>query len=258
MAFWNAGAHGVAGRVRGVVADAAAWIPPAEALFMDPSRRRDGRRLLSPGDYLPPLSLPRLFAVSEHVGIKVAPGIPYDCIPSECETEFISESGACKEAVLWTGSLRTDAVRRATLLPSGETLTARPTPTIPVAPPGAYLYEPDRAVIRAHLVDQVAVGIDGWKLDPQVAYLSSDGPTSTPFARRFTITDTFAFSLKRLQGYISAKRIGRLEIKKRRFPVDPDTLRPRLKLAGDRAATVVLTRIRQRPTVLVCRPDEEL
>jgi hypothetical protein len=225
---------------------------------MDPSRRRNGRRLLSPDDYLPPLSLPHLFSVTRHVGIKVAPGIPYDQIPPDCEAEFISESGACKEAVLWAGDLRADVARRATLLPSGQTLVAHDTPPAPVAPPGAYIYEPDRAVIRAHLVDLVAEAIDGWKLDPQVAYLSSDRPGETPFARRFSVTEVFPFGLKRLQSYLSAEGIGRLEIKKRRFPIEPDDLRRRLKLTGDRAATIVLTRICEQPTVLVCQPDQAL
>ena len=223
---------------------------------MDPARRKGDRRFLSPGDYLPSVHLEQLFAVTPHVGIKVAPGIPYGKIPPDCEVEFISEAGACKEAVLWFGNLKTDADRRATLLPSEETLVFRPSPKAPANPPGAFLYEPDRAVIRAHLIDQLAEDLNGWKLDPQVAYLSADHRVETPFARCYRITDIIPFGLKRLQNYLNTNRIGQLEIKKRRFPITPEDLRGRLKLKGEGRATLVLTRIADRPIVMVCCPEE--
>ena len=49
------------------------------------------------------------------------------------------------------------------------------------------------------------------------------------------------------------RRIGRLEILVRGLGVDPNTLRPRLKLAGEGEATVVLTRIGHTPTAVLCR-----
>ena len=255
MARWNASVYAAPHRVRGVVADVTDWVPVAEALFMDPSRRDRDRRMSSIHAYLPPVRLDRLLGTTPHVGLKVAPGIPYPEIPRDCEVEFISESGACKEAVLWFGSLRTDASRRATLLPSGKALVLRPVPEAPVGPPGAFLYEPDRAVIRAHLIDQVAEDLGAWKLDPEVAYLSSDRLVETPFARAYPVTDVLPFSLKRLQAYLDSEGIGRLDIKKRRFPVSPDELRPKLKVKGGGAAVIFLTRIGGRLMVVASAPD---
>ncbi|MDA0745188.1 MAG: SAM-dependent methyltransferase [bacterium] len=252
---WNTKVQGATHRVWGVAADLSRWLPKAEAIFMDPGRRRNNRRILNPMDYLPPLELARLLEITPHIGVKVAPGIAYEHIPDGCEVEFISESGACKEAVLWFGDLQTSVARRATILPSEQTLAFRPSPEAPVQPPGRFLYEPDRAVIRAHLIDQLAEDLDAWKLDPEVAYLSSDRLNKTPFARAFSIIEVFPFSLKRLQKYLNGAQIGRLEIKKRRFPVEPETLRHRLKLRGDQPATIVLTRINEHPTVLVCQPE---
>ena len=78
--------------------------------------------------------------------------------------------------------------RRATLLPSGATLdgdgNARPPP---ISPPRRYLYEPDGAVIRAHLVAEVAALVNGTLLDPTIAYITSDTLMATPFARAYTI-----------------------------------------------------------------------
>ncbi len=254
MARWNASVYAAPHRVRGVVGDVTDWVPGAEALYTDPSRRHGDRRVSSIHSYLPPVQLARFLGTTPHVGLKVAPGIPYPEIPTDCEVEFISESGACKEAVLWFGSLRTPASRRATLLPSGKTLVLRPVPEAPVGPPGAFMYEPDRAVIRAHLIDQVAEDLGAWKLDPEVAYLSSDCPVDTPFARSYPVTDVFPFSLNRLQAYLDSEEIGRLDIKKRRFPVSPDELRPRLKVKGDGTAVIFLTRIGGRLMVVASAP----
>jgi hypothetical protein len=208
--------------------------------------------LLSLPDYLPPVDLEHLSRVTPDIGIKVAPGIPYEEIPDGCEVEFISESGSCREAVLWFGGLRTSADRRATVLPGGETLAARHSEPAPVRPPGAYVLEPNRAVIRAHLIDQLACDLGAWKLDAEVAYLSSDKLIDTPFATCFQVRDVFRFGLKRVQGYLKEAGIGRLEIKKRRFPIEPDDLRRRLKLVGEGEATLILTRIAEKPTVIVC------
>ncbi len=51
--------------------------------------------------------------------------------------------------------------RRATFLPSGVTITdAQRAEDCPVKAIGRYLYEPDGAVIRAGLVEQVGVALD--------------------------------------------------------------------------------------------------
>lgn len=252
MTRWNAAVHGLDERVRAVAADVTAWIPEAEALFADPGRRREGRRLLSLGDYEPPVDLDHLLRAAPNAGIKVAPGIAYAEIPEGCEVEFISESGSCREAVLWFGGLRTGAERRATVLPSGASLVAKAVEPAPTGAPGVYLIEPDRAVIRAHLIDQLAGDLGAWKLDPEVAYLSCDRAVDTPFATCFRVRETFRFGLKRLQAYLRDADIGRVEIKKRRFPMEPDEVRRRLKLRGAGAATLVLTRMQDHPTVVVC------
>ena len=72
-------------------------------------------------------------------------------LPGVDEVEIVSLAGDVKEAVLWCRGLATPGVRRrATLLPTGATLTDADAPdACPVAPPGRFLYEPDGAVVRA-------------------------------------------------------------------------------------------------------------
>ncbi len=98
----------------------------------------------------------------------MAPGIPHELIPAGIETEWVSVGGGLKEAVLWAGLLTDGSTRRrATLLPSGATMQATADADEP-APTGAmrrYLYEPDNAVVRAHLIGDLARSIDGVLLD---------------------------------------------------------------------------------------------
>jgi len=226
-----------------------------DALFADPGRRDEfGRRIFSVHEYRPPLSIFEAWlAQVPNQGLKVSPGIDYAEIPAAVETEFISVNGEVREGVLWYGDLRTSAGRRATLLPSGETMTDEVVEPIDSTEPKEYLYEPDGAVIRAHLVEQLAHRLSATKIDERIAYLTAAEAQDTPFARRYVLEDAIPFQLKRLRHYLRQRNIGRLTIKKRGSPLDPDTLRKQLRLQGDEERVIFLTRVRGQPTVLIGR-----
>lgn len=226
---------------------------PVEALFADPGRRDEhGRRAFSVHDYQPPLSyLARWRDQVPHQAVKVSPGIDYSEIPADAEVEFISVKGEVREGVLWSGDLRSGAGRRATLLPEGHTLTDEAVDEIAVTQPASYLYEPDGAIIRAHLVEQLAGRIQATKIDPTIAYLTSDKRQETPFARCYQIEDWLPFQLKELRRYLRERNIGRVVIKKRGSPLDPDILRRRLRLTGSEQCVVFLTQVNGEPTVLI-------
>ena len=250
----NAHVYNVAHNIHPICTDVSKWIPPCEAIFMDPGRRQNNRRLYALSDYHPSVNLEHLQSITPNIGIKVAPGLPESDIPPYGEVEFISESGNCKEAILWFGHLQTHTTRRATLLPQGHTLVYRQTPKADVHPPGAYIAEPDNAVVRAHLIDQLAHDLNAWKLSSDVAYLSANHPIRSPFVTCYTIQEILPFNLKHLQKYLSTRKIGRLDIKKRHFPLTPEALRAKLKLKGDGWLILFLTRINDHPTVIVCNP----
>ena len=96
------------------------------AVFIDPARRAGGRRL-SAGRSEPPLGwCLDLAGRVPAVGIKAAPGLPRELVPAGWEAEFVAVGRDLKEALLWSPALAT-AATRATVLPSGDTLTrARP------------------------------------------------------------------------------------------------------------------------------------
>ncbi len=190
-----------------------------------------------------------------HAAVKVAPGIPHEAVPGDAEAEWVSDGGDVKEAVLWFGT--GDAGRhRATLLPGGHTRTGGtlPGPGPRTGPPGRYLYEPDGAVIRARLIPELAAELDARPLDPGIAYLSADTLRPTPYAAAYEITDALPFGLKRLKALLRERAVGTLTIKKRGFAMTPEELRGRLRLSGPQSATLLLTRISGRPTMLLGRP----
>lgn len=223
-----------------------------DATFLDPARRTAARRVFAVAAYQPPWSfIGTLAARVGTLGVKVAPGIPHALVPPDAEAEWVSVDGDVKECALWFGDVQTGASRRATLLPSGATLVARESAPPPVAPPRRYLYEPDGAVIRAHLVAEVAALLDGALLDPTIAYITSDMLTATPFATAYAITDAMPFNLKHLRAYLRARDIGNLTIKKRGSPLTPERLLRDLHPSGDGHATLFLTHVSGQHTVLI-------
>ncbi|HIP72115.1 MAG TPA: class I SAM-dependent methyltransferase, partial [Anaerolineae bacterium] len=203
MAQENVRVYGQGKRFHPLQADLQALTPFAvDGVFFDPGRRDEqGRRFYLVQQYQPPLALvDRWQEVAEYTAVKVSPGIHYDEIPPDAEIEFISLHGEVKEGVLWYDGFRAGAARQATLLPGSHTLTSNDLPgeDTAVTPPKAYLYEPDGAVIRAHLVQALARQLDATLLDPEIAYLTSDTVQETPFARCFRLEDVLPFQLKRL------------------------------------------------------------
>lgn len=257
MAQENVRSYGHGARFQPLQADLLALSPlPVEALFADPGRRDEyGRRIYSVHDYRPPLSfLDRWRGPAPHQAVKISPGVNYDELPQDAEVEFISVDGEVREALLWFGDLRSPAGRRATLLPGEDSLTDERPAAVETGPPKAFLYEPDGAVIRAHLVQQLGRQLEASKIDEEIAYLSADQARPTPFAHCYALDDYFPFQLKRLRAYLRERGIGSVIIKKRGSPLEPDHLRGRLRLSGEGHCIVFLTRVQGKPTVLIGRP----
>jgi SAM-dependent methyltransferase len=254
MARANLAAHGLAGRVRLICADLATLpLPPVEALFVDPARRAGGRRRFRLADYEPGYDLIAGWARRvPAVGVKVAPGIADEEAPPDAEVEFVALGGELKAALLWLGPLRT-AARRATLLPAGISLAGDGPPApIRQGEPAGYLCEPNPAVIRAHLLDQLAARLEAWQLDPTIAYLCAAVPAPAPLARSYPVEAWFPFNLKELRRQLRQRGVGRVTVKKRGSPLDPAALARQLRLAGPNRRVVVLTRVAGRPVVVVC------
>ncbi|WP_069171126.1 THUMP-like domain-containing protein [Streptomyces griseus] len=229
---------------------------PYDAVFVDPARRGGRGRIFDPEAYSPPLSWATAAALkAPRAALKIAPGVPHEAIGPLAEAEWISDGGEVKEAVLWFGDGFAPGAFRATLLPSRATLTAAaPLPPPPVGPVGRYLYEPDGAVIRAHLVAAVVEQCGGRLIDETIAYVTSDTRHDSDYATAYEITDQLPFHMKRLKALLRERGVGVLTVKKRGSAVEPEELRRKMKLQGPHSATVFLTRVAGAPTMLVGHP----
>ncbi len=234
------------------------------AAFLDPARRNaSGKRLLDPREGSPPMSFVLdLAGRLPAVGLKTAPGIPHHLLPEGAEAQWISVDGDLVEAGLWFGLLAREGVRRAALvLPADGDESVQPVevtdagmPDPEVGPVGQVLYEPDAAVIRAGLVGQVAAAVGGRLVDRTIAYVTSDRLVRTPLASAYAVEDVFGFQLKSLRTWLRDRGVGKLTIKKRGTAVEPEQLRRQLRLDGEAEATIVLTRVAGRQSVLAVRP----
>ena len=248
IATANLAALGLGGAVQ--VADATTLdLAGFGAAFADPARRSGRGRVFDADGWTPPWPFVAglLGAGAPPEVVKVAPGIPHSLVPDDVEAEWVSVAARSRRPRLWSPALAT-CRRRATVIGSGglATLTEEDDPydgqPRPVRDLGAYLYEPDGAVIRAGLVTAVAAGVQGGLPDPHIAYVTSDMGFRSPFARAYRIVEELPYREKQLKAALRARDIGRLTVKKRGVEIDPAALRRRLALSGANEATLVLTR----------------
>jgi SAM-dependent methyltransferase len=285
LALHNAAVYDEADRVTTLVSDVRD-VPLAgiDAVFIDPARRTgpgtasaaDSRRFRA-GLSEPPLDwCAALTETVPAVYVKAAPGIPEELIPPGWEAEFIAEGRDLKEAVLWSPALAPDrpaapiddqpAARRATVLAAtaperpahADTLLPQPGDPVPLREPGEYLLDPNPAVTRASLVEDLArdlsakTGSEMAKIDPQIAFLTLDRPVATPFARTLRVLHSAPWHEKQFAKRMRDLGIGAVDIRRRGLAGDVDQIRRRLKLSGSIRATLVITRVNNHPWGLIC------
>ncbi len=240
----NLAACGFAEQSRVLIADVLSDpLPTVDAIFCDPSRRSDGKRFLSIGDYLPsPLAVRSRFPTDFPMAFKLAPGVPLEDLEAfDGEVEFVSLGGELKECVVWLGLLGKQC-RRATVLPSGETFAAvGEAPFAEIGPPLRYVYDPDPTLTRSGLVGYWAECSSLRQLHERSAVLTSDAAIFTPFATVYEVEETLPFHAKRLGEWMRAHNVGRVTPIKRGSSVDTDELLRRWKLKGDEHRAVLLT-----------------
>ncbi|MDO5052579.1 MAG: class I SAM-dependent methyltransferase [Pseudoclavibacter sp.] len=223
-----------------------------EALWFDPARRADGKRLRDPGDWSP--SLDFVFARGgpgrrHALGVKLAPAVPHELLPEGegVETQWVSVDRELVESTVWAGGTERPGVTRSALVTgrrgSHELNAEGAAEDEPVGELGAYLHEPDPAVVRARLIGDLARELGARMIAPDIAWMTTDEAAASPFAASFRVREVLPLQPARLKRELRERGIGALEIKKRGVDVDPAELRRRLALRGEEQATLILTRI---------------
>jgi len=230
-----------------------------DALWLDPARRDLGRKgakhiVLKPEDFSPNLNW--VFALEKPKGVKLGPAFDLDLIPVNAQAQWVSHRGDLVELTLWFGSLRTESPRVATMLKeSGRfQFEGNGAELATVAPLGRYLYEPDPSLIRSGLMGEFAIQNGLTAISEGIAYLSNSKEMRSPWLKTYKIIEVLPLDEKVIRKQLSELGIGALEIKKRGVDITPEQLRPKLKLKGESAATLVLTKVDGARQALIVQP----
>ncbi len=245
---YNAQVHGISERVLPIRCRAEQFLIPEGAwLHLDPDRRAKGsRRATRVEDYSPdPKFWSSVMGQVAAGAIKLSPAADFaHHFAANVEVELISLRGECKEATVWFGELVT-CQRRATRLPENVTWTDRDNPgerRTPVTAPKSFIYDPDPSLLRAGLLDGFAQAHQLGRVAGGVDYLTSGHLVASPFLSAFELLEVSSLDLKALNRLSAKHQVGTLDIKVRGVDMTPEALRPKLKLAGAHAATLLLLR----------------
>ena len=236
-----------------------------EALFFDPARRElDGKgeratRKFDPAQFSPNYNWVLEQARTKPTGIKLGPGHPHEAIAEDAEAQWLSIDGDLVELALWFGEVKRPKVARAATVVNStgrheivsETFESEPADVLPLQ---QFIYEPDNAVVRSHLIADLAREVGASLVSREIAYLSSDREIDSPMMRGFKVIDEMSFDRKKLKAYLRERNIGTLEIKKRGVDVVPEQLRKEMSLKGEIAATLILTRVGDDHRALIAQP----
>jgi len=265
LADANLRAAGLHGRVRCARAEEIA-VRDMNAWHLDPDRRPGRRRTTHVRWQQPPLEVvERLLAENPQAAIKLAPAAqPPEDWSDRAELEWISSRGECRQLVVWLGELAlSPAKRRATVIPGKMPAGPEPRPTrsicgdpgvtSEIADVGRFVFEPDPAVRAADLVGALAAEHRLMAVARRGVYLTGEAPVEDAALSCFEVQEVLPFDVRKLKSLLRRRRIGRLEVKSRGVPLEPELIRRQLRVEGDDGATLLLCARESRVMAILAR-----
>ncbi len=256
-AAWNVEAWGHSDRFEALCGDVSVSNWADKIVHVDPDRRAESDRPTKRLEqYQPNLEwMQKLTRSAAGGAIKVGPASNFLQKFPGCEIELISLHGECREATVWFGSLGGEHAFRATILPTGESISADPlsawTNTTPNV--GAYIFDPDPAIVRSGLLDVMAEKHGLLRLDAEEEYLTSDKMPQTGFVTGFQVETVLSNSIKELKQYLRAQPSQHYEVKCRRIPTEADGVRRQLPTGNEPPRTIIFARVAGRCAIVVAK-----
>lgn len=251
-AIWNAGKPT---NLTLKAADVKSLDLAGKLVHLDPDRRdgqdRPTKRL---EQYQPDLAwMQELVRTAAGGAIKLGPASNFMQKFPGCEIELISLNGECKEATVWFGQLAGDKSFRATVLPGNESVTGDPLSAYcPLTEtPMQYLFDPNPAVVRSGLLDQVGEIHSLHRLDNADEYLTADELPQTSLVTAFKVEATLGNNPKELKKHLRNSPGSRYEIKCRHLKVDANDLQRKLPKGDGLPKTVFFLRVSGKAKVVV-------
>lgn len=209
-------------------------------------------------------------AIVPATGAKLSPSFAAAARPKDAEAQWTSWRGEVVECVVWWGPLarlrgRSAAVCRPgapesvvteSVVTEADSPAAGP-PLVRLADLGPWLYEADKAVVRAGLTSAVVAQADGTELAPGVGLVSSARAVDLPIARRYAVREAMPLHVKAVRAWLRNRGIGRVTVKKRGSPVDSDVLRRQLTTKAPGTALMLVTTVANDTVVLVLDPPQQ-
>ena len=230
-----------------------------QAVWLDPARRDQDRKSLTPQRLQPEMFSPNLdlvfeIATKHAAGVKLAPAFPHELIPKNFEANWVSHSGDLVELTLWGAPLGSPGVKKAVLVAQTVLEFEGVQQLAPIGKLKNFIFEPDVSLIRSHLIGAFANQHGLELIAENIAYLTADEHLDSPWLKSYRVIDVLPLDEKTIRTYCHKNQIGTLEIKKRGVDITPEQLRPKLKLKGAGAATLILTRVGSARQAIVCEP----
>ena len=237
-ARWNLGVHGVEGTV--VEGDGLAWGREhrPEFVFVDPARRKEGKRLDDPGDFSPSLAdLEEVLAGARRAVIKLSPMLGDSFLGSfGGDLWFVSFGGECREAVVVLGE-GVSGARRAVRVDTGAILAASIVGET-VYEPGRFVVEGDPAAVRGHCLG----GFGMAALGDSPGWLTGNELVESEWLTGFEVLWSGGWKAKRV-GSVLREMGGRVSVVKTRgVREEPREVMRSLKEYGEREVELMLFR----------------
>jgi len=231
--------------------DAYDWV------YVDPSRRDSNQRFFDLAQSEPNVvgqeSL--LLRKSREVCIKASPMIDLQ----KCKEQFsslnkivvVSVDGECKEVLLMLSrnAEKRQVVTQAVVLSSGsernkfelDDVVERNHPKKNISEIQSYIYDPDAAVLKAGLTEQLAKKLQLNFFNPVVQYLTSNELVEGFPGRCFKVEDVAIFQKRHFKTYLKKHHIISASIMRKVFPLTPEELRSLYKLEQNKAVFLIFT-----------------
>lgn len=258
----NAALAGVGDRCRFLQADAAdVDLPGAAVVHADPDRRAGNRRRLRLSDYSPDEAFLRHLPARTRAGaLKLSPATCDDDLAGwdNVDFEYLSESGVCKQLVAWwpgRGHTRATVLSGPLLDPAAESIDGGRTELAEIrTEPGAFLIEPDPAVLAGQAVDNLARRLGLWRIAPGLEWLFANAPPTTTLARCFRILRATPGRQGDIARALADLDAGVVEVKPRGVTLDTDKMQRSLRGRGSRTLTVLWGRADKKEIAFLAEP----
>ena len=244
-----------AGNIKHYCTDSEKWLTEfdglADLIFIDPSRRTEGRRVFLLKDCEPDIHkmMPDILAKSRQFAIKLSPIYDIRALINEIEhlhTITVVSSGGEVREILAVGKpgYSGKPVVKAIVLKNESRIELQDEDDlhIPVTESiTGFLFEPDAAVIKARLSHVLAKNTGSLFLNHSTDYLITPDGDEHPGGVKFLIDEVHEYKPAQIKKYLADKNLTRVRIHRRDFLHAPEQLYKTLKLKMGNQADLFFT-----------------